>query len=298
MKEVRDAIILAGGMGTRMLPASLFVPKETLPLVDTPLIFHQLWEAVKAGVSRVHIVVSEWKMRILYDHINNHKGNLERRGISKSNFTFDFDGVEIVTHIQDSPGGVADAIHLASKEVKGPFLVILGDVALPEHHVNPNLMGTEFASSASLKLVKNYRKNELPCVGLIAVPESKFSEFGMVELDGEFIKDIVEKPSFGNSPSNYALSGRYLFLENFNNIIQKYPLSDFGELQSIQLQKHLIREGGLRFEIMEGMTLYDSGNPYNWLISQIDHAIKRQDMGQDLVNWLENRISKYVMDSN
>ena len=45
MAEVRDAIILAGGIGTRMLPASLYAPKEALPLVDTPIINHLIWEA-------------------------------------------------------------------------------------------------------------------------------------------------------------------------------------------------------------------------------------------------------------
>ena len=50
MAEVRDAIILAGGIGTRMLPASLYAPKEALPLVDTPIINHLIWEATKAGV--------------------------------------------------------------------------------------------------------------------------------------------------------------------------------------------------------------------------------------------------------
>jgi UTP--glucose-1-phosphate uridylyltransferase len=59
MARVRDAIILAGGIGTRMLPASLYMPKETMPLIDTPILNHLVWEAAKAGVSQVHLVVSE-----------------------------------------------------------------------------------------------------------------------------------------------------------------------------------------------------------------------------------------------
>ena len=65
MGMVRDAIILAGGRGTRMLPASLFVPKEMMPMVDTPILNHLIWEAAKAGVEKIHIVVSEKKQRIL-----------------------------------------------------------------------------------------------------------------------------------------------------------------------------------------------------------------------------------------
>ena len=64
-EKVEDAVILAGGNGTRMLPASLFMPKETMPLVDTPLINHLIWEAAKAGVSRVHLVLSRESMEFL-----------------------------------------------------------------------------------------------------------------------------------------------------------------------------------------------------------------------------------------
>ena len=71
MAKVEDAVILAGGSGTRMLPASLFMPKETMPLVDTPIINHLIWEAAKAGVSRVHLVLSERKYGILRDFIDN-----------------------------------------------------------------------------------------------------------------------------------------------------------------------------------------------------------------------------------
>ena len=65
MKKVEDAIVLAGGLGTRMLPASMYMPKETMPLMDTPLLNHLIWEAAKAGVSRIHLVISPEKFRSL-----------------------------------------------------------------------------------------------------------------------------------------------------------------------------------------------------------------------------------------
>ena len=61
MAEVENAIILAGGLGTRMLPASMYMPKETLPLLDTPILNHLIWEAAKTGVSRIHLVISHEK---------------------------------------------------------------------------------------------------------------------------------------------------------------------------------------------------------------------------------------------
>ena len=65
MGAVEDAIILAGGLGTRMLPASLYAPKEALPLIDTPSLNHLIWEAEMAGAKRVHLVVSERKRKML-----------------------------------------------------------------------------------------------------------------------------------------------------------------------------------------------------------------------------------------
>ena len=59
------AVILAGGLGTRMLPASLYSAKEALPLIDTPILNHLVWECAKAGVKRVHIVLSQRKMDLL-----------------------------------------------------------------------------------------------------------------------------------------------------------------------------------------------------------------------------------------
>ena len=71
MPRINDAIILAGGGGTRMLPASLYVPKETLPLVDTPIINHLIWEVAKAGVTRIHLVLSSRKKDILNEFLEN-----------------------------------------------------------------------------------------------------------------------------------------------------------------------------------------------------------------------------------
>ena len=71
MEGVDDAIILAGGNGTRMLPASLYMPKETMPLVDTPILNHLIWEAARAGVKRIHLVLSQRKKEILDRFIGN-----------------------------------------------------------------------------------------------------------------------------------------------------------------------------------------------------------------------------------
>ena len=61
MGVVRDAVLVAAGLGTRMFPASAFLPKESLPLVDVPLLTHLIMEAKIAGIQRLHIVLSPSK---------------------------------------------------------------------------------------------------------------------------------------------------------------------------------------------------------------------------------------------
>ena len=61
MGRVRDAVIVAAGLGTRMLPTSAYIPKELLPLVDVPVLHHLIFEAKEAGCDRIHIITSPSK---------------------------------------------------------------------------------------------------------------------------------------------------------------------------------------------------------------------------------------------
>ena len=125
MGEINDAIILAGGSGTRMLPASLFVPKETLPLVDTPIINHLIWEVAKAGVSRIHLVLSQRKREMLNEFLESGivHGSEVRAELPRDSLRLGLEGVKITPHVQEKPGGVADAISTAISQIDGPFLV-------------------------------------------------------------------------------------------------------------------------------------------------------------------------------
>ena len=97
MAKVEDAVILAGGSGTRMLPASLFIPKETMPLVDTPIINHLIWEVAKAGVSRVHLVLSKRKHQILSDFVfdDGIHGDEIRPDLPRESLRLGLEGLEI-----------------------------------------------------------------------------------------------------------------------------------------------------------------------------------------------------------
>jgi len=297
MDSVDDAIILAGGNGTRMLPASLYMPKETMPLVDTPILNHLIWEATRAGVKRIHLVLSPHKKDILERFIVNGAihGEDVRPDLPRDSLSLKSDGVEIIPHLQLSAGGVADAISVALDEISGPFLVILGDMLILEEHLSPIFSGPDKGSSASKKLVSRFKEEGKPCVGVFPVEMSEVSNYGVANLKGDTVVEIVEKPLESEAPSNYVLCGRYLFPSETKDILEGYPVSEFGELQSIFLMRDLIGNRGLDAVKFDNMSMYDSGDPIIWLKSQIDHALRREDIGNDLSEWLNERMKSFLM---
>ena len=293
MRDVADAVILAGGRGTRMLPSTIYAPKEVLPLIDTPILNHLIWEACKAGVKRIHIVISPNKQKIISKIINGKNIIWEdevRRDLPRVALNPIPQDIEIIFHEQIVPGGVGDAILLAKKTINGPFLVLLGDNLLISDHVGPLKSGPDYASDSSKRLVDYFNKTGIPCAGILEVPDNEVNKYGIVRLKGNMIKDIVEKPKIEDAPSNFILCGRYLLPHNTEEILNLYPTSEYGELQSIALFNHLIKNGGFGSINLNEFALYDSGDPISWLKSQIDHALRRVDLNEDLKSWIEKRI--------
>jgi len=294
MQDVKDAIILAGGMGTRMLPASLYMPKETMPLVDTPILNHLIWEASKAGVERIHLVLSERKKKILDTYLESGRifDSDIRTDLPSEALELGHSQVEIIGHIQSEAGGVGDAIAVPLHSIEGPFLVLLGDNLLIKNHIGILESGVDSASEASLDLVNKYRETGRSVVGVNSVPEKDLTKYGVVEFSGnDTVRRIVEKPELENTPSNYVLSGRYVLPSNSHELIKLFPLSKYGELQSIALLNHLAENEGLDYVKFDNYKLYDSGNPISWLKSQIDHSLLREDIGEEIREWLNDRLN-------
>lgn len=291
---VTEAVILAGGLGTRMLPASLYSAKEALPLIDTPILNHLVWECAKAGVKRVHIVLSQRKMDLLGGFLRGERFGYDgvRPDLPRDALALGSEGIEVIPHLQLTPGGVADAISVALENIESEFLVLLGDMLLMGPHYGPAEASPENASGASKRLVDAFERNGLPCVGLFEVGDDEVSKYGIVEVSDGMVLGIEEKPEKTRAKSNYALCGRYIFPKNTKSILENFPLSEFGEMQSIFLMEHMIQNGGLNGVILEGMEMYDSGDPMSWLKSQIDHGLRREDTSSDLFEWLTDRLSR------
>ena len=285
MAAVEDAVLVAGGIGSRMLPASAAIAKEALPLVDIPAITHLAREAVEAGAKRLHIITSPSKdfTGLLKD---NSWASAKRPDISKELLS-PFAEVEVLVHVQETPRGFGDALSCALDSINGPFMVLLGDNILMDSY---STASNYTASNASKILVEAYEKTALPCVGLAAVEDPE--NYGVVSMDGQLVKEIVEKPSRENAPSNLVLCGRYLFTADTADLLSRYSFEEYGELQSIAVQKHWMENEGLVGVELEGFQWYDSGAPLPWLKSQIDYALRREDMSDEIRDWLKDRLQR------
>jgi len=287
MPMVEDALIVAGGLGTRMYPVSAFLSKESLPLVDIPVLIHLAHEAKAAGVKRIHIISSPNKdlSPLLKDisELHSNRPELDAKLFSS------FNDVEVKVHLQKQQLGLGDAISCALNDIEGPFLVLLGDNVIIDNHSSTKDF---IPSNASKLLVECFQENNLPCGAILPVNDEEVSNYGVVELEGNFVRNVVEKPKLEDAPSNLVLCGRYVFTHDAKDLLRTvYTVEKFGELQSIELQKHWMHGIGFLGIKLEGYSWYDSGNPYSWLQAQVDHALQRPDIGKNFRIWLESRLN-------
>ncbi|MAK77853.1 MAG: hypothetical protein CL992_01030 [Euryarchaeota archaeon] len=288
MAPVRDAVILAAGVGSRMAPATLATPKEALPLLDVPLIIHVVAEAAAAGVDRIHLVLSKGKEH-LFDvakGTTDAKQRLMGKRTELSEWMFQpAQKAEVIMYIQEHPLGVGDAISQAIVSIDGPFIVLMADNALIEKNKVSNQWEP---STASKHLVEKWMENGRPVLGLVEVPDSIIHRYGVVEMDGEKVVQIIEKPTREEAPSRLVACGRYLFPGGAREVFDSHPLDIHGEMQSVEvLRSYSSQKGGLIGLNLDRYALYDSGDPMGWLLDQMHHASQREDVCDELMRGIE-----------
>ena len=287
MGRVLDAVIVAAGMGTRMLPVSGYVAKELLPLVDVPVMHHLILEARAAGCIRIHIITSPTKdFSSLLENINDKFSSFPH----DKSLLNPMGDAEYFVHYQHEQLGLAHAISMASSSISGPFLVLLGDNILTSKHA---ALSSFEPSTVSKELVSMHQEIGCACGSVYDVGYDAVNQYGIVSLDGDQVQSIVEKPNKEDAPSTLAFCGRYIFTDDFSSLLNHYSVEEHGELQSIAILEHWMNEGNLRAHVLDStVSWYDSGMPFVWLTSQIDHALRRPEYGEELAAWLRQRLNQ------
>lgn len=211
--RITKAVIPAAGHGTRLRPLTFVTPKEMLPLATKPTVEHIVEELHVAGIDDIIFVVSPLKTQI-----EEYFGDSACGGEVR---------VRYVT--QQAQLGLADAVLQAEDLVAGDhFAVALGDtVILSKHNVPPlQRMIAAFKAYPAFAAITVER-----------VPVEHAYRYGMVKPRGEIAGDafeidgLVEKPKVGETPSVYAIGGRYIFEPGIFDLIRKTPPGAGGELQ-------------------------------------------------------------------
>jgi len=291
---VRKAVIPAAGMGTRFLPATKAVPKEMLPVVDTPTIQYVVEEAVAAGLGDILLITGRGKGAIEdhFDRAPELEELLEAKGdtaglelIRKSNQLAAVHSIR-----QGAPKGLGHAVLCAADHVGDePFAVLLGDDFI--HPSDPLLR----------RLLEVRERYGGSVVTLMEVDREQISLYGAatVEPTGEDdvfrVTDLVEKPDPDDAPSNLVIIGRYVCDPAIFGVLRETPPGRGGEIQITDALKTLAQTdsdgGGVHGVLFRGRR-FDTGNRLDYLRTIVQFACERPDVAAEFVPWLR----KYLDD--
>ncbi|TWS26518.1 UTP--glucose-1-phosphate uridylyltransferase [Tsukamurella sputi] len=290
----KTAIVPAAGLGTRFLPATKTVPKELLPVVDTPGIELVAEEAAAAGAERLCIVTSPGKDGVVAHFVEDLvlEGTLEKRGktamLDKVRRAPNLIHAEAV--IQEKPLGLGHAVACVEPVLDDDEDAV--SVLLPDDLVLPIGVLTTMAK------VREKRGGSVLCA--IEVSPEQISSYGA--FDVEIVPDaanpdvlkvngMVEKPKAEDAPSNYAAAGRYLLDRAVFDALRRIDTGAGGEIQLTDAIALLISEGHPVHVVVHRGTRHDLGNPGGYLKAAVDLALDRDDYGPDLRDWLQDRLN-------
>jgi UTP--glucose-1-phosphate uridylyltransferase len=289
----RTAIVPAAGLGTRFLPATKTVPKELLPVVDTPGIELVAAEAAEAGAERLVIITSEGKDSVVAHFVEDLvlESTLERRGktaiLDKVRRASRLIKVESV--VQTEPLGLGHAIGCVEPTLSDDEDAVA--VLLPDDLVLPT------GVLETMSKVRAHYGGSVLCAIEVAPDEiSAYGVFDVEPVPGDDnpdvlrVKGMVEKPKAEDAPSMFAAAGRYVLDRAVFDALRRIHRGTGNEVQLTDAIALLIAEDHPVHVVVHHGSRHDLGNPGGYLKAAVDFALDRDDYGPDLRRWLVSRL--------
>jgi len=214
-------VILAGGLGTRMLPMTKVTNKHLLPVYDKPMIYYPIQCLVNAGIRDIMIVTGGNSAGDFLQLL----GNGKEFGLKELHYTYQEGG----------NAGIADALGLTEDFADGEkIVVVLGD----------NIIETNIQKA----IADFFSQKDGAKIMLKEVPDPQ--RFGVAEIQDSRIVGIVEKPS--DPKSNLAVIGIYMYDGDVFDIVKTLKPSGRGELEITDVNNAYIERGNLTYEVLQG----------------------------------------------
>jgi UTP--glucose-1-phosphate uridylyltransferase len=290
MNKVTKAVIPAGGLGTRVLPATKSQPKEMLVIVDKPSLQYIVEELVESGITDIVIVTGRNKNSIEdhFDYSFELETTLEKEG--KAELLEKVSKISKMVNIyyvrQNKPLGLGHAI-LKAKSFIGndPFIVALGDDIM----YSPT-------KSVSKQLIEKYNEYGTSVIGVQEVEQNDVSKYGIVSpgktLDNSTveIENFIEKPSLEEAPSRMACLGRYLLDGKIFKYLEETKPGSGGEIQLTDGILKMIQDKNKVIAYNFQGKRYDIGNKIGLLKANIEFGLRNNETKKDLEEYLKKEL--------